>query len=128
MLQKIKRFFLTVLLLVLLLGVGAASFVYFANYSEGTRAGRLIKLSRKGFVFKTYEGQLDTGGLQSSGGEGGGVTSLWDFSVPSSNRKLIAELEMQQGKMVKLRYEEKYYRFFWRGETRYFITRVEPAP
>jgi len=35
--------------------------VYYASYSEGTRSGELIKFSKKGIVFKTYEGEISQG-------------------------------------------------------------------
>ena len=56
------------LLTVLVAGV-AGYYLYTANYSEGSRSGRLIKISKKGVLFKTWEGQLDVGGIS-----GGGVT------------------------------------------------------
>ena len=37
------------------------AFVYFVPYSEGTRAGELIKFSHKGIVVKTYEGEISQG-------------------------------------------------------------------
>ncbi len=107
----------------LLLAGGGLWYYMNGTYSEGERAGRLIKLSYKGFLIKTWEGQLDVGGL--SGGAGGeGLTSLWDFSV-SYDKDLIEKLKAAQGKMVRLHYEERFVRLFWRGDTKYFITGVE---
>jgi uncharacterized protein YxeA len=37
------------------------AFVYFVPYSEGTRAGELIKFSHKGVVVKTWEGEISQG-------------------------------------------------------------------
>lgn len=36
-------------------------FVSFVPYSEGTRAGELIKFSHKGVVVKTWEGEISQG-------------------------------------------------------------------
>lgn len=105
--------------------ISGAGLWYYLNgtYSEGDRAGRLIKLSYKGFLIKTWEGQLDVGGL--TGGPGGeGLTSLWDFSV-SNDKELIQKLKNAQGKMVRLHYEERFVRLFWRGDTKYFVTGIE---
>ena len=43
--------------------VAILSFVAYANFtfSEGSRNGTVIKLSSKGMMFKTYEGQLNVG-------------------------------------------------------------------
>lgn len=30
------------------------------NFSEGERSGSVVKFSKKGFIFKTYEGELAT--------------------------------------------------------------------
>jgi hypothetical protein len=122
--KTIKRILISIILVAVLIAGGATWFLYTASYSEGTRSGRLIKLSRKGFIFKTWEGQLDVGGLQ-SGAAGEGLTSLWDFSVDSGQVMVLSELEKSSGRNVKLHYEERYYRFFWKGDTRHFIVRVE---
>ena len=37
------------------------AFVYYVPYSEGVRSGELIKISHKGVVFKTWEGELSQG-------------------------------------------------------------------
>lgn len=112
-------------IIALLVTILAGWFLYAANYSEGTRSGRLIKISKKGVVFKTYEGQLDVGGISSSGPTGG-LTSLWEFSVPAGDQELLDQLEQLSGRKIKIHYEEKYYQFFWRGDTKYFATRAEP--
>ena len=36
-------------------------FIYFVTYSTGVRSGELIKISRKGILTKTYEGQINQG-------------------------------------------------------------------
>jgi len=120
-----KKILLIAILGVVVLTAGAIWVISTASYSDGTRSGRLIKLSKKGFLFKTFEGQLDVGGLQ-SGASGEGLTSLWDFSVDSGQQMVLAELEKYSGRNVKLHYEERYYRLFWKGDTRHFVVQVEP--
>ena len=129
MLARIKTVLRLVVLAVVVSGLAFLAFMYWANFSEGTRSGRLIKLSKRGILFKTYEGQLDVGGMQPTNSAAGpSFTSLWDFSADGSDRKLVGLLEQNQGRPVKLYYSEKYYRFFWRGDTKYFVNRVEPLP
>ncbi|MEZ4885660.1 MAG: hypothetical protein R3E32_13085 [Chitinophagales bacterium] len=113
-----------VFLLILLLG--SATFVGVSNmtYSEGTRAGYLIKISKKGFIFKTYEGQLNLGGV----GSAGDVTAIvgndiWEFSV--NDDAVYKKLQEFEGKRVSLNYKEKMNAFSWQGDTNYFITDVE---
>jgi hypothetical protein len=58
MLRKI--FF--ILITTIILGItGYFTFLYYATYSEGVRSGELIKISSKGMIFKTYEGELSQG-------------------------------------------------------------------
>lgn len=110
---------------VLLLIVGFFSIMLFGHYSEGERAGTVSKMSKKGFVFKTYEGQLNLGGL--SGETGSPASTLWSFSVSGSETGVVQSLDsaLLNGKRVKIHYVEKYYTFPWQGETSYFIDKVE---
>jgi len=69
--SKAKSFLVKVLIVVILLGaIVLWSFSW--TYSEGTRAGQLIKFSEKGVIFKTYEGELNLGGLRTNN-----VTMVW---------------------------------------------------
>lgn len=91
------------------------AFLYFATYSEGYRSGELIKFSSKGYVVKTWEGEISQG---ISGAQ------IFSFSVMDSNEDVVQKLNEYQGKYVKVRYEEKYGTFFFWGDTTYFITEV----
>jgi hypothetical protein len=114
-----------ILLIFMLCIVGIGSFFVFGSYSEGFRAGRLMKLSKKGYIFKTYEGQLDIGGLQSNATKVGGASTVWEFSVKDD--KVIEDMNkaVDDNAEVKLYYEEKYYTFWFWGDTKYFVTKVE---
>ncbi|GAA0871924.1 6-phosphogluconate dehydrogenase [Gangjinia marincola] len=98
---------------VLVLFLAYFAFVYFVTYSEGTRAGELIKFSKKGIISKTWEGEISQG---ISGAQ------IFSFSVLDKNQEVIDKLQEYQGKYVKLTYEERYATFFWWGDTVYFIT------
>lgn len=93
-------------------------FAIYGNVSEGERIGTIIKLSKKGYVFKTHEGQLNTGEIS----EG-----LWNFSVKRSNKKVLADLSnaMKSGHRVSLYYDQKFVSIPFFGDTKYFITEVE---
>jgi hypothetical protein len=58
--RKFRRFVRWVVILTLLAGIGVFSFLYWGTFSTGVRAGIVIKVSEKGFLFKTYEGQLNS--------------------------------------------------------------------
>ena len=89
-------------------------FVYFVPYSEGIRSGELIKISEKGVLVKTWEGEISQG---ISGAQ------IFSFSVLKDD--VIAKLKEYQGSYVKVTYIERYKTFFWLGDTKYFITSVE---
>jgi len=114
--------------LVLLVAAAAAWFAVAADYSEGFRVGKVIKLSNKGYVFKTWEGTLDFGYLQTDPA-GGVATRIWDFSVAPGDTAVRADIDsaIAGDYKVKLHYREKYLRLFWRGDTKHFVTKVERA-
>ena len=108
------------------IALGALLLVLFANFSNGSRAGTIAKFSHKGVMIKTWEGQLLTGGM--SGSDGGDlVSSHWEFSVYRGDDPVLRAIEkaMDGGYRVKLHYEEKFFQFGWRGDTKYFVTKVE---
>lgn len=116
---------------IILIGFALLAYFYFGNFSEGIRSGVIVKVSKRGFLFKTYEGQLNlmTFGASKSTNM---VAETFDFSVPTHETDLIKELEAVSltGERVELRYVEKYMKLPWRGDTKYLITKVErqPAP
>ena len=125
--KKAKRFTKKLMWSLLVLGVIAIlGFILWADYthSEGTRAGDLIKISKKGYVFKTHEGQLKLGGIDLSNPEEG-LSDTWSFSV--KHHHIVNKLESLQGKKVVLRYEEKNYALPWQGDTNYFIIDVQES-
>ncbi|WP_167596783.1 6-phosphogluconate dehydrogenase [Leeuwenhoekiella sp. ZYFB001] len=100
---------------IVLLAILYYSFIYFVPYSEGTRAGELIKFSRKGVLSKTWEGQISQG---ISGAQ------IFDFSVMDGEEEMIQKLKDYQGNYVKLTYVERYATFIFWGDTKYFVTDV----
>ncbi len=87
-----------------------------------------MKLSRKGYVFKTYEGQLNLGMVINQDANAmASVNNIWEFSVSKKDQAVIDSLEnaITTGKRVRLHYREKYKALPWRGETVYFIYKVE---
>ena len=92
------------------------AFIYFVPYSQGVRSGELIKISNKGVLVKTWEGEISQG---ISGAQ------IFAFSVLDKDQEVIDKLQEYQGRYVKLHYTERFATFFWLGDTKYFITKVE---
>jgi hypothetical protein len=98
------------------------------TYSTGERAGVVSKFSKKGYLFKTYEGELNVG---AQGQVGNMNNNLWNFTVHNSNdTAIVSKLEdaMLKGKRVLLHYEQRLIKFSWMGDTEYFVTDVRVAP
>ena len=110
------RKFLIILIGIIIIGIaGYFTIMYYATYSEGNRTGELIKFSHKGYLFKTWEGELNQG---FSGNQ------VFKFSVIDADQKVIQQMKDFQGKYVKVTYIERYTTFPWWGETNYFVTQV----
>ncbi|MCU0359671.1 MAG: hypothetical protein MUF75_02960 [Bacteroidia bacterium] len=93
-------------------------FICGITYSEGTRSGVLTKISKRGFVFKTFEGELNVGGLNQGDGT---IMPLSIFYFSVKNEDVYNLLQESQGKKVVLHYKEVIHSFFWQGETNYRV-------
>ena len=92
------------------------AFIYYVPVSEGIRSGELIRLSHKGIIIKTWEGELSQG---ISGAQ------VFKFSVLDNDKEVIQDMKTLQGQYVKLTYVERHRTFVWWGESRYFITSIQ---
>lgn len=126
-----KKTFLTLILIVLVIGAATIAFLMFASYSEGFRVGTIQKISKKGFLLKTYEGELTQGMIETSvdpasGGGTGVSTRIWYFSAQQDEPLLRAmDDAIEKNKRVKLFYHERYARLPWVGESAYIVYKVE---
>lgn len=118
---KIILWFFTVIVVAVL---GFAGYTWSAlhyTYSQGDRAGFVQKFSQKGWLCKTWEGQIAMANLP------GTMPEMFDFSVRSDSiAKLITE---SMGKRVDITYQQHGgvpTRCF--GDTQYFVTGVRAAP
>jgi len=118
----VKRLFITVIII----GVAFLAFLYFGVYETGVMAGKVLRVTQKGVVFKTYEGKLN---LETFGALKGAspIAESFDFSVESDQKEVIKDLEQValSGERVNLHFIKRYATFAWRGDTKYFIERVE---
>lgn len=87
------------------------------SYSDGERAGVIQKFSRKGWVCKTYEGELALYIV------GGVAPEIWAFSV--RDKAVVEQLNSMVGERVRLHYtEHKAIPSSCFAETAYFVDRV----
>ena len=93
-------------------------FAWHWSYSEGERAGWVQKLSRKGWVCKTWEGEQALVSLP-------GTSSVEKFQFTVHDEATAAAINKVMGRRVNLHYEEKVgLPGSCFGETRYFVTGV----
>lgn len=113
-----KRIALLFLLALILLTAGYFALVLNWSYSSGERAGWIQKLSNKGWVCKTWEGELALVSLP-----GSAMVEKFLFTVHDA--KVAADLSEVMGKRVTLHYEEKVgLPTTCFGETRHYVTKV----
>ena len=100
--------------------VFATGYYVYRTYtiSEGSRTGTLFKISKKGVIFKTYEGQLHLAGSVMMSQQ-----STWDFSAKDG--QVYEQLQALEGKSVKCYYKQKVDAFPWQGDTDYIVVRVQ---
>jgi hypothetical protein len=122
--KTFKRLLLALLVVLLLF----MAFSYWGVYESGVMAGKVLRITQKGVVFKTYEGKLD---LETFGALKGTspIASTFDFSVERKEKEVVKQLESVSlsGERVNLHFKKRYMKFPWRGDTKYFITEVERA-
>lgn len=115
--MTIKRLLLGLLVLAVLLAL------YFTvalkwSYSSGERAGWIQKLSEKGWVCKTWEGEMAMVSMP-------GAATVEKFFFTAANGQVAAEIAKVMGKRVTLHYEEKVgLPTSCFGDTRHFVTKV----
>src|SRR5438552_19071224 len=106
-----------VLFAIVLFIAGYFLFVFNWSYSEGERAGWIQKFSSKGWLCKTWEGELAMVSMPGSMSEKFFFT-VWDDATAEQINKVM-------GKRVSLHYEEKVgIPTSCFGETRYYVTKV----
>jgi hypothetical protein len=121
-----KKIVRRIIIFALIVGVAILSFLYWGVYETGIMAGKVLRVTQKGIIFKTYEGKLN---LETFGALKGAspIAESFDFSVESDQKEIIKELEQValSGERVNLHFIKRYSTFAWRGDTKYFIEKVE---
>jgi len=115
-----------ILIAVVVIAIGVFAFFYFGKFSEGYRSGKVMKVSKRGVIFKTWEGQMDLQTFGAVRDNKNMVTETFKFSI-EDNPQLIKELEdaALAGERVNLHYYERYIKVPWRGDTKVFVNGIE---
>jgi len=106
----IGLFFLTLILL----GIGFVWLTLHWSYSEGERAGYVQKLSKKGWLCKTWEGEIVLVSMP------GAIPEKFSFTVRED--ALAEQINQLAGQRVVLHYQQyKFIPFSCFGETEFFV-------
>ncbi|XVJ66519.1 MAG: hypothetical protein HEQ40_10305 [Lacibacter sp.] len=109
----------------LILVIGLALFIYwkyFFTYSTGYRSGLLQKFSHKGTIFKTYEGEMILSSIRSNANV---ALASEKFLFSVTNENIAKQMELLQGRMVTVHYNNKNGTLPWRGESAYIVDSVK---
>ena len=121
--SRVLRALKRLLLFGLLAAVGASALYLWAaanfTYSSGERAGYVQKFSKKGWICKTWEGELAMANLP------GAMPELYAFTVRDD--VVAADVNKQLGSRVTLHYEQHLGLPDCFGETSYWVTSVRPV-
>lgn len=94
------------------------------EYSEGHRDGKLQKVSHKGIVWKTWEAEVALEGYsrtKPSDGQTGG--NVWSFTATVAVTRDLEQYNSEE--LLRFYYKQKLVALPWRGDTTYFVYRVE---
>ena len=114
-----RTIFTVFLVLILSLG-GFVWYRYYFVFAEGVKSGQLNYITKKGYIFKTYEGKLIQSGVKSSG------TSIQsnEFVFSIEDERVAKQLELASGKYIDLHYNEYISSLPWRGMSQYVVDSV----
>ncbi|HRH80956.1 MAG TPA: hypothetical protein PLW81_07910 [Thiobacillaceae bacterium] len=115
--SKFPRYLLGALAILILLAAGWTWLTLHWTYSEGERTGYVQKLSRKGWLCKTWEGEIAMVTMP------GAIPEKFEFSVPDD--AVADRINQLSGRRVVLHYEQhKFIPSSCFAETEYFVIRV----
>jgi len=97
---------------------------YYAVSETGVQSGQLIQLVRRGYIFKTYEGQMILGEIK----DWRGVVEQDIFTFSVSDSQVAKRLQLLSGQHVNLHYKKHRNPLIWRGSSVYIVDRIIEAP
>lgn len=109
-----KSFVWKIVLIILVIAAVIIYWFYFNIYSDGERKGLLIKLTKKGDVFKTVEGEMWLSCRH--------MVNAEKFYFSIVDKKLADSLMNLQDECLQVTYQQHRRTLPWRGDTKYIVT------
>lgn len=110
------KWIVSAVLIVLLVVSGIIFFNYFWLFGEGVKGGNLIDLRKKGYIFKTYEGEVNLEKFVQAS------EKTWYFSV--EDPRIADSLMKCTGREVSVHYKEYKNPVIWRGMQKYIVDSI----
>lgn len=116
--RKFLGIFTTIVIVILVIVI---YWRYYRAFGDGTKAGELNYIVKKGYVFKTYEGKLIQSGLRS---KTAGTVASYEFEFSVEDDSVANILMMNSGKTFVLHYKEYLGVIPWRGHSKYVVDKI----
>jgi hypothetical protein len=118
--KKFLRIFVAVVVVAM---VGFVAVRYFFVFGEGVKVGTLNYVVKKGFLFKTYEGEMILTGLQSKGAN---MMQSNEFLFSIVDEEVAQKLISSSGRNreMELHYKEYLGAIPWRGYSKFIVDSV----
>ena len=113
-----KRIIGIVVAVILLIAFVVISLRYFYVVGDGMKAGTLNYVVKKGYLFKTFEGEMILDGFQSKGVNG---MQSNEFLFSITDTALAMRLMLNAGRHVLVRYREYNGAVSWRGYSNFVV-------
>ena len=85
----------------------------------GERVGTVAKLSEKGWIWHTWEGEAIMGGLGNFG------SYVFEFTVCDKDPQKIEEIQALMGKQVKIHYYSPFVYYRWTQKSKYCLEEIK---
>jgi hypothetical protein len=108
------KFLSLTIFVILLIATILIYWFYFNTYSNGERKGILIKITNKGNLFKTYEGEMWLSCRN--------TVNIEKFFFSVSDKAVADSLMKLQDECINVNYSEYRKTIPWRGDSKYIIT------
>lgn len=119
--KKMKKILIRASIGIVVIGGFLIYWNYYNTYSEGNRAGILQKFSKKGSIFKTYEGELIMSSITSTGNS---TIASEKFLFSVKDEAVAKKMFELEGQHITVQYEQKRGHLPWSGDTDYYITGI----
>ena len=116
-----RKFAVIATVIVILILAGWIYWRYYFVFAEGTKAGVLNTIQKKGYLFKTYEGKLIQAGFRS---KTAGSIQSYEFEFSVTDDSIANVLMNNSGNHFDLHYKEYKGALPWRGYSPFIVDKI----